>query len=130
MSDDPLGFSPEIREFAKAVLALVEPLLRTASAPRLADDGKPGTCQQVWCPVCAAVAVVTGEPHPLISRATEHADSILTLFRAMVDSPASDSADDESAAEPTGGPGHYEPIEVVVLASTVATEFGPDTKGG
>jgi hypothetical protein len=45
----------------------------------------PGKCQQVWCPVCALAALVTGEQHPLLTVIAEHSVALLTVIRAMVD---------------------------------------------
>ena len=47
-------------------------------------DG-PGKCQQVWCPVCALAALVSGEQHPLLTVIAEHSVALLTVVRAMVD---------------------------------------------
>ena len=58
--------------------------MRAAAALAAGADG-PGKCQQVWCPVCALAALVSGEQHPLLTVIAEHSVALLTVVRAMVD---------------------------------------------
>ena len=68
--------------------------MRTAAAAAAGADG-PGKCQQVWCPVCALAALVSGEQHPLLTVIAEHSVALLTVVRAMV-------ADIETTPGPDG----------------------------
>ena len=57
--------------------------MRAAAAAAAGADG-PGKCQQVWCPVCALAALVSGEQHPLLTVIAEHSVALLSVVRAMV----------------------------------------------
>jgi hypothetical protein len=76
---------PELRRLAQKVLDQIDPAVRLAAAA--AAGGGPGTgkCQQVWCPVCALAAVVTGEEHPLLTVIAEHSVTLLAVIRTIVD---------------------------------------------
>jgi hypothetical protein len=89
---------PELRKLAQAVLDAIDPAVRSAAA--LAAGGGVGTgkCQQVWCPVCALAAVVTGEEHPLVTVIADHSVALLDVIRAIVDDL------DRSAESPPDGP--------------------------
>ena len=87
---------PELRRLAQAVLNRLDPALR-AAAMAAAGSGGPGRCQQVWCPVCALAALVTGEQHPLLSIIAEHSAALTTVIAAMV-------ADAQTAGGDTGAP--------------------------
>ena len=56
---------PELRQLAQTILDRLDPAVRMAAAR--AASGSEGKCQQVWCPVCALAALVTGEQHPLLT---------------------------------------------------------------
>jgi hypothetical protein len=56
---------PELRKLAQSILDGIDPAVRLAATRALGDGAGTGKCQQVWCPVCALAAVVTGEEHPL-----------------------------------------------------------------
>lgn len=102
---------PELRRLAQAVLDRLDPALRGAAAAA-ADSGRPpGRCQQVWCPLCALGALVTGEQHPLLGVIAEHSVALMTVIRAMAAEPAPDSTEPgqagraaESGAETAGTP--------------------------
>jgi len=110
---------PELRQLAQAILDKIDPAVRVAVAAAQRGD-TPGKCQQVWCPVCALAALVSGEQHPLLTVIAEHSVALLTVIRAMV-------ADIERSDQPTppddGGPsaggeppahGRYQHIPVTV----------------
>jgi hypothetical protein len=100
---------------AQAVLDRIDPAVRAAAAAAAGADGS-GKCQQVWCPVCALAALVSGEQHPLLTVIAEHSVALLSVVRAMV-------ADDESTPTPDrpppdepppSGPSRYQHIPVTV----------------
>ncbi|MGV0814636.1 hypothetical protein ABQF34_21945 [Mycolicibacterium boenickei] len=94
----------ELRQLAQEILDRLDPAVRLAAASFAAsDDGAPGKCQQVWCPVCALAAVINGEQHPLLSVVAEHSVALLTVIRAVLDEGRDDSAGGGSP-EPDGGP--------------------------
>ena len=44
----------------------------------------PGRCQQVWCPVCALAALISGEQHPMLTAIAEHSVALMSVIQAMV----------------------------------------------
>lgn len=74
---------PELRKLAQAILDRLDPAVRAAALLAAAGDG-PGKCQQVWCPVCALAALVTGEEHPLLTIVAEHSVALFEVIRAVV----------------------------------------------
>jgi hypothetical protein len=114
---------PELRKLAQSILDGIDPAVRLAATRALGDGAGTGKCQQVWCPVCALAAVVTGEEHPLLTVIAEHSVALLTVIRAIVDQV------DGSTTPPDGPPGggvqadtaadgeapsRYQPIAVTV----------------
>ncbi|AQA06641.1 hypothetical protein BVC93_23195 [Mycobacterium sp. MS1601] len=96
---------PELRQLAQAILDRIDPAVRTAAMLAAARAGEgPGRCQQVWCPVCALAALVTGEEHPLLTVISEHSVSLLAVVRALLD-------DGTAPAPPTGPPESPKPPE-------------------
>ena len=93
---------PELRKLAQKILDQIDPAVRLAAAA--AAGGGPGTgkCQQVWCPVCALAAVVTGDEHPLVTVIAEHSVTLLALIRTIVDQ-ADRPTPQPPGAPPTGG---------------------------
>ena len=95
--------------------------MRAAAAAAAGADG-PGKCQQVWCPVCALAALVSGEQHPLLTVIAEHSVALLTVVRAMVSDiestpgrqPPPDPTDPPPDGPPPSGPGRYQHIPVTV----------------
>lgn len=75
--------APELRQLAQSILDRIDPAVRLAAAR--ATSGAEGSCQQVWCPVCALAASVTGEQHPLLTVIAEHSVALLAVVRAMAD---------------------------------------------
>jgi hypothetical protein len=74
-----------LRQLAQTVLNRIDPAVRSAAALASAGGAGPGKCQQVWCPVCALAALVSGEQHPLLTVIAEHSVALLTVIRTMVD---------------------------------------------
>jgi hypothetical protein len=110
----------ELRRMAQAILDRLDPAVRAAAAVAQGGDS-PGKCQQVWCPVCALAALVTGEEHPLLSVIGDHSVALLTVIRAMVEdiqSPQRPPPDGGGGGGPEGdeppSPGRYQPIPVTV----------------
>lgn len=134
MSDDAGGsrrhaeLPPELRQLAQTLLDRLDPAVRLAAA-RVTSGGT-GKCDQVWCPVCALAALVTGEQHPLLTIVAEHSTALLTVIRAMLDAstpassarpdapgepggqPPPDGPEPPPASPPPAGPGRYEHIPV------------------
>ena len=108
------------------------------AAARAQSAGAAGSCQQVWCPVCALAALISGEQHPLLDVVSEHSVALLTVVRALVDGMDTQTAappdpdgppEDPSPPDPGGpagppgpggpsaappGPGRYQHIPVTV----------------
>jgi hypothetical protein len=116
------AIDPELRQLAQTILDRLDPAVRMAAA-RLAA-GSQGKCEQVWCPVCALAAVMTGEQHPLLTIVAEHSVALMAVLRAMVETvdapvpphPTGPSGEPPSGSdgEPPSGPGRYQHIPVVV----------------
>ena len=72
-SDSPHSdVGPELRQLAQTILDRLDPAVRSAAAMAAESLRGPGRCQQVWCPVCALVALVNGEQHPMLNVIAEH----------------------------------------------------------
>jgi hypothetical protein len=99
---------PELRKLAQSILDGIDPAVRLAATRALGDGAGTGKCQQVWCPVCALAAVVTGEEHPLLTVIAEHSVALLAVIRAIVDQVDGSTT---PGAEP---PCRYQPITVTV----------------
>jgi hypothetical protein len=115
---------PELRRLAQKILDHIDPAIRLAAARAVGDGAGTGTCQQVWCPVCALAAVVTGDEHPLLTVIAEHSAALLAVIRALVDQtdrpaptppdgPPSGPRADDAADDPTPA-SRYQPIAVTV----------------
>ena len=133
MSEFHTDIPPELRRLAQSLLERLDPAVRLAATR--ATSGSEGKCQQVWCPVCALAAAVTGERHPLLTVIAEHSVALLAVVRAVTDAIDPDDGDGPDApappnpsgpggpstdgAEPDGdppppGPGRYQHIPVTV----------------
>jgi hypothetical protein len=120
MTSTHSDLGPELRALAQSILDRIDPAVRVAAAAAAGADG-PGKCQQVWCPVCALAALVSGEQHPLLTVIAEHSVALLTVVRAMVSdmdatagrqpTPPDDPPPD---GPPTSGPSRYQHIPVTV----------------
>ena len=114
---------PELRKLAQTILDGIDPAVRLAAARASSGGVGTGRCQQVWCPVCALAALVTGEQHPLLSAIAEHSVALLAVVRMLVD-----DIDRSAPPRPDGPPGgggaavpaanggksRYQPITVTV----------------
>jgi len=109
MSTQPPGhgnISPELRQMAQIMLERLDPVIRSAAALAAArSSDTPGRCQQVWCPVCAVGALVTGEEHPLLAVVAEHSVGVLTMLRALLDGAESGDSPAEADGPAAAGPG-------------------------
>ncbi|HXB85241.1 hypothetical protein [Mycobacterium sp.] len=114
---------PELRKLAQSILDGIDPAVRLAVSRALGDGAGTGKCQQVWCPICALAAVVTGEEHPLLTVIAEHSVALLAVIRAIVeqvdgstpppDGPPSGGAEVDAAAD-AAATSRYQPITVTV----------------
>ena len=113
--------APELRQLAQTILDRLDPAVRMAAAR--AATGAESRCQQVWCPVCALAALVSGEQHPLLTVVAEHSVALLAVVRAMADSmppadppttPSGPGGPGPNGDPPPAGPGRYEHIPVTV----------------
>ena len=123
--------APELRQLAQTILDRLDPAVKLAAAR--ASSGTEGRCQQVWCPVCALAALVTGERHPMLTVIAEHSVALMAVVRAMAESmdtgqnggsePPEPPTDPAGPGRPTpgprddtpaSGPGRYEHIPVTV----------------
>ncbi len=95
--------APELRQLAQAILDRLDPAVRFAAARAASSGDGPGKCQQVWCPVCALAALVSGEQHPLLTVIAEHSVALLTVIRAIIEDTA-DTARRPRRREPPDGP--------------------------
>lgn len=126
MTSSHADIGPELRRLAQSIIDGIDPAVRLAAARVLGTGAGTGRCQQVWCPVCALAAVVTGEEHPLLTVIAEHSVSLLTMIRALIDQvervdgsapppdgPPSGGVGTDTAAD-AGAPSRYQPITVTV----------------
>lgn len=129
MSGAHADVGPELRRLAQAILDGIDPAVRAAAAMASgvgsAGENGPGKCQQVWCPLCALAAVVSGEQHPLLTVIAEHSVALLEVIRAIVDDidrspkpPPDGPAGDGLSAENSPGSGpvktRYQAIPVTL----------------
>ncbi len=124
MSGSHSDIGPELRQLAQSILDRLDPAVRLAAAR--AQAGGPGKCEQVWCPVCALAALISGEQHPLLNVLAEHSVALLTVVKAMIDNldsagtpppqPDGPPPQGQPPPEPAGPaePGHYQRITVIV----------------
>ena len=116
MTGPHTDFSPELRALARTILDRLDPPIRAAAAVATGRTDAPGKCQQVWCPVCALAALVSGEQHPLLTVIAEHSVGLLTVVRAIVDGVESSQGPDRPPPDepPPPGPNRYQHIPVTV----------------
>jgi hypothetical protein len=113
---------PELRKLAQAILDGIDPAVRSAAA--LAAGGGStggkgtGKCQQVWCPVCALAALVTGDQHPLLTVVADHSVALLEVIRAIVD-----DIDRPGKPPPDGPPGGGLTTETAAEDGAVKTRY-------
>jgi hypothetical protein len=116
---------PELRKLAQTILDGIDPAVRAAAARASGDGVGTGKCQQVWCPVCALAALVTGDQHPLLTVIADHSVALLAVIRAIIDE-MDRSAPPPGPEGPSGGgataapadeasaTSRYQPIPVTV----------------
>ena len=117
MSEVHRDIGPELRQLAQAILDRLDPAVRSAAEMAAGSSEGPGRCQQVWCPVCALAALMSGEQHPLLTVVADHSVSLLAVIRAMIDDldTAPGPRQPPEGPEPAGpGPGRYQDIPVTV----------------
>ena len=111
---------PELRKLAQKILDQIDPAVRTAASMAIRDGAGTGKCQQVWCPVCALAAVVSGDEHPLLTVIAEHSVALLAVIRAIVDQvdrttpPPPDGGGEPPAPDDPRPATRYQPITVTV----------------
>lgn len=80
MSADPGSrLVEELRLLADAVADRAGPWL-----DRVAADGSEDSAACTWCPLCAAVSVVRGDPNELAARGLDAAADVVALLRAVL----------------------------------------------
>ncbi|MEI7913643.1 MAG: hypothetical protein WCH82_02730 [Mycobacteriaceae bacterium] len=114
---------PELRKLAQVILDRLDPAVRAAAAMATESLTGASRCQQVWCPVCALAALVSGEQHPLLTVIAEHSVSLMNVVRAMAAEPGQRRPGDHRVPEPpqpaedsegSGAGTRYQPIPIVV----------------
>jgi hypothetical protein len=114
---------PELRKLAQKILDQIDPAVRLAASRAVGDGAGTGKCQQVWCPVCALAAVVSGDEHPLLTVIAEHSVTLLAVIRMMVDqvdgptTPSDtppDGGTESESADDSARTSRYQPIAVTV----------------
>ena len=110
-----------MRQLAQAILDRLDPAVRSAAAMAADAMRGPGRCQQVWCPVCALAALVSGEQHPMLTVISEHSVALMTMLRTMAADPTAQKAAPEEAGAPAADAegkqnanGRYQHIPIVV----------------
>ena len=120
--------APELRQLARTILDRLDPAVRSAAAMAAGSGDGPGKCQQLWCPVCALAALVSGEKHPLLTVIAEHSVALMTVIRAIIEDtadtagrpdepppePPSSPGGPDGDEPPPSGPGRYQHIPVTV----------------
>ncbi|MGV0791044.1 hypothetical protein [Mycolicibacterium sp. XJ1819] len=116
MSGEHADLGPELRQLAQTILDKLDPAVRLAAARAASSAAGPGRCQQVWCPVCALAALVSGEQHPLLEVVAEHSVALLAVIRAVLDDTAGPDGDGppEPPQDRPPPPGGYQHIPVTV----------------
>jgi hypothetical protein len=128
VSGEHSDLGPELRRLAQTILDRLDPAVRIAAARAAGSGDGPGKCQQVWCPVCALAALVSGEQHPLLTVVADHSVALLAVVKAIIEQsadaapsgrkppegppPPPDSPDGDGPPPP--GPGRYQHIPVTV----------------
>ncbi|MGH3632877.1 hypothetical protein [Mycobacterium sp.] len=116
---------PELRKLAQSILDGIDPAVRMAAARASGGGIGTGKCQQVWCPLCALAALVTGEQHPLLTVIAEHSVTLLAVIRTIIEDAGASVTPPPPNGPPDGGvgaemPAHapaksrYQPIAVTV----------------
>ena len=83
MVDTSPDLGPDVRALVQTVLTILGPLLQAGAMLLPGADAPPGRCQQAWCPVCAVMAVASGEHHPLAAIVAEYGATLLALLQSV-----------------------------------------------
>jgi hypothetical protein len=111
---------PELRRLAQSILDAIDPAVRAAAMVAMTNkSGDPGKCQQVWCPVCALAALISGEEHPLLTVVAEHSVTLVAVIRATLGetpapSPTGPNGGGSGGAEGASAKSGYQRIPVVI----------------
>lgn len=120
MTSQHPDLGPELRQLAQAILDRLDPAVRSAAAMAADSMRGPGRCQQVWCPVCALAALVSGEQHPMLTVISEHSVALMAMLRTLAADPeAQYPAEQPDAPQDPGEPqrngkDRYQDIPIVV----------------
>ena len=120
MSSHP-DIGPELRQLAQAILDRLDPAVRSAAMMATEALRGPGRCQQVWCPVCALAALISGEQHPLLNVVAEHSVALMSLLNTMAADPDAPPAERVSCT--VGLVDALENRDANVLAREVADDY-------
>ena len=104
MNGDHTDIGPELRQLAQTILDRLDPALRLAAARAAAAGSGPGKCQQVWCPVCALVALAAGEQHPMLTVIADHSVALLAVVKALIAQSESGPSGGGTPPPPPDGP--------------------------
>ncbi len=126
---------PELRRLAQTILDRLDPAVRAAAAMAGESMRGPGRCQQVWCPVCALAALISGEQHPMLTVIAEHSVALMSVIQAMVAGDAGDTGKAPPAPSDhrDGGDGVTPPSSSVRfhhIPIVVETDLETDLGGG
>ena len=121
MTSNHSDIGPELRQLAQAILDRLDPAVRSAAAMAADSMRGPGRCQQVWCPVCALAALVSGEQHPMLTVISEHSVALMAMLRPPAADPTAEPPAQPPAEQPAepqdpqrNGSGRYQDIPIVV----------------
>ena len=121
MTSNHSDIGPELRQLAQAILDRLDPAVRSAAAMAADSMRGPGRCQQVWCPVCALAALVSGEQHPMLTVISEHSVALMAMLRTLAADPNAEPPAQPPAEQPAepqdpqrNGSGRYQDIPIVV----------------
>ena len=114
---------PELRHLAEAVFDRLDPAVRLLAATVQASG--PGKCEQVWCPVCAITALISGEQHPMLDVVAEHSVALLTLVKAMLDNLEGAGAPSQPPGPVPSGPAASGPSEPSAPGPSEPAASGP-----
>ena len=124
---------PELRRLAQAILDRLDPAVRAAASMATETLTGPGRCQQVWCPVCALAALVSGEQHPLLTVIADHSVALMAVIRTMAGDPSAAGHPAPPAEAEAAGPapanGHSDPAatngryhDIPIVVEPIAVE--------
>lgn len=120
---------PELRQLAQALLDRVDPAIRLGLLTLLSGADGSAKCEQVWCPVCALVALINDEQHPMLTVIAEHSTALLDLVGSALreraaagapqpptdpSGPAQPPGPDDPEPTPPSGAGRYQHIPIIV----------------